>query len=698
MIVRVRSALALGALAGIAACSGGGGTSLPAGSLSGGSQPSQTTATATPSANPVATPSAPSTAAITQTFTITIPARTATHMRGRRQSISSSAGSVRIAVQSVNGQPSALATLAATAPGSSGCVTALTGTTCSFAAAAELGDDVFVVSTYASSNGTGAVLASTAIASVVSSVAAHAIALTVAGVPTSIGFSPIALPLVNDGAIHRYAVTLDALDASGAIIVGSTPYQSPVTLTIANDPTHALSLSTSIVEDPGTVVTVTFDGSRDLMNAAIVASVDGLTANLSAAPLKFSPSALLVYDDQVGGAAITIAQAGFAGAFTATLANPNDGKVTTTAGPLGSGSAVATVRPATTFDVTSMSVNNGLFTAQVPVTIVPQPGPYTAFGQPHVLLQPYGLVRQANGILWTGDTQNGVLVAFNPATGTYASYPVDPNDNGPTSLAFDTAGNLWFADRTQIGKFNTTTHTATDYSAGLGSNARVTDIALGPSGTMAFYDEETNNPPLFGGNPSAIGFISTSTGAIHEYATPDMTTPSAPSESLTLGPDGAEWFADASSGSIGRIDAAGTYAIYRVADPASPNYQPDILLSAPDGNIWFAGLNNILGEGFYGTVNPTTHAVALYPIESAEFDAFIVGSDHNLWFAARPEQSFFYSSQDTIGVINVATHAGYFYPAIVPQFGVVAGLVDPGNRTLYTLDNAYGRIGEVPFK
>ena len=683
----------LGGMLALAACSGGNSAgSLPAAGTSGRTQPSTNGSTAAPT-------SSPSTPSITQAFTITVPPASAAPAGKHRQYVSSNTGSVRIALQSVNGQASILSTLAVTSSATPGCVTSAAGLTCTIAAAAALGNDVFAISTYASSDGTGTILATATVSAVVSTTPASAIALTLAGVPSQLGFSPATLPLVNDGAIHRYPIVVNALDASGATIVGSSPYQSPVTLTIANDPTHALSLSTSVVEAPGTVVTVTFDGSRALSNAAIVASSTGMTtARLAAAPLTFSPGSFFEYDDQTGGAAVTTVQTGFSGTFTATLANASDGTATTLAGPLGSGSAVTTIIPSTTFDVTSLAVGNGTFTAQVPVTIAPHPGAYTTFGQPHVFLQPFGLVRAANGVLWTADAENGALVSLDPSSGTYTSYPVDPSDSGPTSLAFDAAGKLWFADGSQIGEFNTATDTFVDYTTGLGPNARVASIALGPSGTMAFYDEEGNNPPAFVGQPSSFGFISTATGAIAEYATPDNTTPNTASESMTLGPDGAEWFSDGTNGSIGRIDSAGNFAIYPIANPSSPNYTPELVLAAPDGNIWFAGANPGLVQGYYGTLNPASHAIALYATESAEFDALILGSDHNLWFAARPQAGTFFAAQDTIGVINVTTHAGYFYPAIVPEFAVIAGLVDPGNRTLYMLDNAYGQIGKVPFK
>jgi virginiamycin B lyase len=692
--------LALAAAAACLAACGGGGNSSPVPSAA-GATPTASPATAAPSATPApaATPTQP---AVTQTFTLTVPRATAGAARTRRPFyVSANTGSIRIAVQSVNGVASNVATtIARTAPGAPGCKTSPGGLACSIVAAAAIGADVFSIATYASLDASGTPLATTTVSAQIANASPPPIALSPEGVPATLSFSPSVLPLVDDGAIHRYALTIAAFDASGAPITGGSPYQSPVSLQIQNDPTHALSLSTASVAQPGTVVTLTFDGSRALAAGAIVASETGFApVTLAAAPLQFSPPSLFAYDDQSGGVAETIFQSGFTGTFTAALANPQDGRVVQSGGALGAGSAVASVIPTTRFDVTSLRVGNGSYAGTVPVTIVPHPGTYAASGPAHRLGTPSGLALGPRGLLWTADAQNGALTSFDPSTGSYASYVVDPTQSGPTSLAFDARGLLWFADRSTIGSFDTSTHALVTYSKGLLSDARVLSIVAGPAGTMWFYDEESNNVPTFVGGPTAFGTIATATGAIHEYPTPDAAVPAVAFESMTLGPDGALWYADGSDGAIGRVTTAGSYSRVRVAETDSPNFAPDVVLAAPDGNIWFAGDNAGLAQAFIGTVNPATHAVAEYPAGTgaAQFDALVAGSGGDLWFAAQPAQGTFFSSQAEIGIVNTATHANYAYPAILPQFAVPANLVDRG-KTLYVLDDAFGEIGKVSFK
>jgi streptogramin lyase len=304
-----------------------------------------------------------------------------------------------------------------------------------------------------------------------------------------------------------------------------------------------------------------------------------------------------------------------------------------------------------------------------------------------------------NGLLWTTDG-NGAVVSFDPASSTYASYVVDPTHAGPTSVAFDASGTLWFADGAKIGSFNTASHAVATYATGLAANAHINAIVPGGPGTMWFYDQQTNNPPLSIGRASAFGTIATADGTIHEFPTPNTAAPVLMFESMALGSDGALWFADGKNGAIGRVDASGNYASVPIADASSPNLVPHQVVSGPDGKVWFAASNLGLGQSLLGTVDPSSKAVARYQqgAIAGEFEALIVGSDHNLWFAQRPAGGVGFSSYAAIGVVNPTTHAIYEYPTLIPNFSVVSGLADRGDRTLWMLDSAVGQIGKVTFK
>ena len=681
----------------LAACGGGGG---------GSAAPPVVQSTATPTPTPTPT-AAPTNAPLTQSFQIIVPpAGTSGSARLRRpRYVSPNTGSIRIAMQSVNGQTVALApTVAKLAAGAAGCSTDGKGNlVCTVSALAAVGTDVYAITTYASPDGSGSPLASTTVAAAVTtSGGTSTLPLSLGGVAASLAFSPAVLPLVADGGIHRFALTVGVADASGATIVGAGAYQSPVSLQIVNDPTHALSLSTANVSQPGQVVTVTFDASKGLANGGIQALTSGVAPiTLAAAPLNVAPSPVLAYDDASGGVPVTLTQAGFSGSFTASVANAQDASVSVAGGPLGSGSGVATVVPKTTFDVTTLHVANGSYGYDVPLTIVPHNGTYAAFGNAHTLGTPIGLVEGPDGKLWTGDAQNGTIVSFDPATGNYNATVVDTNNNGPQGIAFDASGNIWFADNNAVGKLVPSTGAVTMYKTGLGTSAHVNTIAADISKTtMWFYDRATNNPPISVNKPSFIGKVNTASGAITEYpsgtAGPLLTPPA-----IIVGPDAAVWIADGVNGALGRIDpSSGAFTEYPVSTPQYPSQEPQVLVNGPDGNLWFASLASATGVAVLGAIAPSVKQIALYPAPSGGlFLAMTVGADHNIWYTIDPGSGFFSSSQSTFGVINTTSHASYQYPAgVLPEFAVPAGAVDRGDRTLWILDNAFGQIGKVTFR
>jgi streptogramin lyase len=671
------TAAALTAAVVLSAC--GGGSTTPASFLP-APQPSQSTGGS----------------ATAEAFQIAVPAK-------------SGVNSVRITVQTVNGAPSPIPpTIAPIGTSAPGCTADSSGNlSCTVKTEALTGADVFAVSTYQSTDGSGTALASTTVAENVASGTNGPVALALGGVAASIAFSPSILPLQNDGGIHRYAETLNAVDASGRTIVGATPYRYAIALQILNDPTHALALSTASITQPGTVVTITYDSSKSLVDATIQASGTSVQpATLNAAPINASPFPVLIYDDQTNGLPVTLSQAGFAGTFTASLANAQDGSVSVVQGALQSGSSVATIIPHTTFDVTTLSVNNGAYPtpAKIPVTIVPHNGQYAAFGKSHQFLSPSNMVEGPDGRLWVGDSYTGTLNVFDPSSGSYKTYSVDPSDQGPRSIAFDTSGNIWFADGTQIGEFTPGTTAVAMYSSGLETSPNVTTIVRGPNGTMWYYDYGANNA-LHSGSPTYFGSIATN-GQITFYPTNNAAEPALGGVmSMVLGSDNTIWFADGHNGAVGQINPmSGSITEYKLSSaanaPAYPTQAPMQVTNGPDGHVWFASFNSYTGASTIGSVDPNAQpAVTLSGVTPGGLMlALTAGSDGNLWFVEDQSAGFGYSSYVTFGVVNPNTKAIYQYPSITPEFTAFNTLIDRGDRTLWMLDTGFGQIGKVTFK
>jgi streptogramin lyase len=408
---------------------------------------------------------------------------------------------------------------------------------------------------------------------------------------------------------------------------------------------------------------------------------------------------VLVYDDQTGGVPVTLSQTGFNGSFTASVAATQDAGVTLAAGPLQSGSAVVTVIPKTTFDVTTLNVGNGIFSTGVPLNIVPRNGKYQAIGNAHTMLQAPNMVQGPDGNFWTGDVQAGTIIKFDPTAGTYTSTVVDPSLSGPLALAFDANGNIWFADGQRIGEYTPSSGAVAFFSTGLQSTSEVRMIIAGAPGTMWFYDEGANGTANPSGKPTWFGSINTANGQITEYPTGNGAAPLLGAMSMVLGPDGAIWFTDGYRLAIGRFDpASGALTEYPVSSPSYPVTSPMKLVVAPDSTIWFLAYETQTGRGIAGNIVPATQAMQQYPLPvGGIFTALAVGSDHNLWFGVDPAVGLVYQSQSLLGVINPTTHAVYSYPAITPDDGAISGIIDRGDRTLWILDSGFGQIGKVPF-
>jgi streptogramin lyase len=689
-IVRGTTVLASSAaLAFLSACGGGGGSTgsfVPSGSASAG---------------PVAG------AADATSFVIVVPPASPSSSR-RPAFVSPNTGSISIVLQSVNGTANSAGkpTVATIGASSSECASSTAGLKCTVTVNAPPGDDVFSIATYQSSNATGAVLASTTVAAVVGA-SATSVTLSLGGVPASLTFSPARLPLVANGAIQRVPVVVNAADASGATIVGSTPYQSPVGLQIQNDPAHALTLSTPSVSQPGTVVTVTYNSSVPLANASIVASDNGLApATLVAAPLVVNPVPPVMMFDDTASTAVTLTEAGFTGAFAVSVANAADASVALAPGTLGSGTAVANVTPKVHFDVTSLNVSDGTITAAVPLQIVPQNSAYSPFAPQHEIVTGFNMVEGPGGLLWAGDALSGNLVCFNPSTGAYTTFNVDPFDEGPQGIAFDAKGNIWYGDGQMIGEFTPSTRAVNTFTTGLEPSANVSSIIAGPNGSMWFYDSATTAPGV-SGQPTFFGSISTTTGAITEFQSANGAGPLRGAMSMVLAKDGSIWFTDQFNFSLGHLNTStGAITEIGVSQPAFPQESPMQLTVAPDGKIWFLALSSTAGTSIAGSVDPANNnAIALGPtipgnnlFLGALFDSFTTGSNGDLWFVEDPGTFLNTENQSNLGIINPTTGAVFVYPTALMNNSVIDSIVDRGDGTLWMLDTAFGQIGKVTFK
>ena len=355
---------AVAALGLLAACGGGGG------SVGGTGSPPPAGAP-TPRASACASPGTTS-----ATFTFLIPAALQQHGRAP-QYVSVNATSATIVLVSVNGgpPPACTATTIASLTGAA-CQSSAGVRTCSVAAPAVPGTDVFSLSV---TDSAGDVLGIGGTTVGVTAGVANSGSVTLSGIVAAL---TLALPsgvTANVPAAAPAVVT--AADASGATITGPAPFASPVALADI-DPSGATTLyvngtASSTLRSPADVVTVRYSGLA-IVPPTITATVSYGAATVSAtatlavmlAPIVTTGTQLdalaptdpnyrqpTLYVNALGAsAAFSAAESGWSNApfgktFTATLdQNPSDAGYCNGTGP----AAIATVTSADnlTFTVT----------------------------------------------------------------------------------------------------------------------------------------------------------------------------------------------------------------------------------------------------------------------------------------------------------------------------------------------------------
>ncbi len=652
MIARTKAIAAalFGAFA-LAACGGGGSNNV------------------VPPAGPTPVSSgAPSTSMASVTFTIAVPTPPPASSTARKvQYVSSNTGSVRVSVLSVNGHsvtvPDTTATIAAGAPGCSG--TKTTGLKCTITANAPIGLNVaFRISTYASPNATGSALATTTLSTPVNGSAENVLPLSLGGIVSSVVVSPTRLVAPTDGTVQTYQISVTALDASGATIVGNTPFSSPVALSIQNDPNHALTLTQPEVTYPGEAVQLTFDSTKQLTDATISAATQtNGTAVANFVTLSYAPN-----NPTVAMASppvkVQVSEAGFTGQFAIKVADTTVATATISATINGQATISISPPPLGSYTgQTTITLTAGALSANIPVSVI-----YPVLQTKSWNVQGTGdvMAPSSDGVsYYVGDDGAARVYNFNPQTGVLL--PVQQNTpdgvfaiaNGPDNnpwwiisgypqtqlcqgalfqgfynvscynvpgaysqsnsfgLATGPNNTLWFTlnagqTGTGIGEYNTTSGQFTFYTNGLGPNSDPYSLVFGPDGNVWFTDLSQTAP--------AIGTLNVSTGTITEYplqaGNGNYGTASVPND-IIAGPDGNMWFTDNSQDNpgIGKL-AIATHTVTMYKQGLQRVTQPYGLTAGPDGNIWFTDNPSTYngGQDLVGSINPTTGAIQEYSL------------------------------------------------------------------------------------
>jgi streptogramin lyase len=153
---------------------------------------------------------------------------------------------------------------------------------------------------------------------------------------------------------------------------------------------------------------------------------------------------------------------------------------------------------------------------------------------------------------------------------------------------------------------------------------------------------------------------------------------------IATGPDGNLWFTEADANRIGEINPT-THAIAEFPIPTAGPTNGIVaggITAGPDGNVWFTEIQaNKIGE-----INPITHVIAEFPIPTAHsgLEGITAGPDRSIWF--------------TGGEIDPVTHTITEVPSVSGEeittgpdgnlwFTTPAGVIGRFNPTNHALTN-----------
>lgn len=230
---------------------------------------------------PTPTPSSPSSTPSAQAqVTIAIPAPATTSSRARHlRYVSSATNSLTFAVV---GGATTVVPLTPTSPGCT--AVAGGGRSCAISVSAPVGNAVsFVVSTFASADGTGNPLSTARFTEAIVSNQVNAIALTLNAVVSSLTVM-LSTPTFTLGQTTTSTITVNAIDAAGkTIVIGSNSLvdanDNPLTISLSDSETAATHLSSTTV---GTsAITLTYTGGTPSANTGSITA----SATSSAGPI-----------------------------------------------------------------------------------------------------------------------------------------------------------------------------------------------------------------------------------------------------------------------------------------------------------------------------------------------------------------------------------------------------------------------------
>jgi hypothetical protein len=192
-----------------------------------------------------------------------------------------------------------------------------------------------------------------------------------------------------------------------------------------------------------------------------------------------------------------------------------------------------------------------------------------------------------DGDLWITLLDNNAIASVNPTTDAVTLFNT-PQGVYPYQITAGPDGNLWFAvyANPSVERFDPQTGVFTDFPApttGFSSNG--VGIASGPGGNIWLTEigDGWSTEQGEGDSGGTIAMINPATGAVTQYAVPNLLEP----YSITAGPDGNMWFAAHDGYPLGTNGNIGVLTLGNDPAPDAPGPgagSPPTIASAPPGS------------------------------------------------------------------------------------------------------------------
>ncbi len=265
------------------------------------------------------------------------------------------------------------------------------------------------------------------------------------------------------------------------------------------------------------------------------------------------------------------------------------------------------------------------------------------------LMQP---AEDARGDLWVGAMGTNRLLRLDARTGAVDAWEPPNGRNGSMQTVIDAAGRVWFTEQNAnyVGRFNPATQTFATYPLGTVNSHGMApqDLQFDAAGRLWFTE-------VSGGR---IGRLDLASGAIDAWPVP----PPAPGVasypfSLAVTSAGQVWFGYLGGGSVGHLDpSTGRVTLTHLSDPHAQVFS---MAADAHGHVWFTELE----RGRSGLIDAATGRVTELEVSTAlgtpsGLYEVVVARDGDVWFPV--------TSANVLVRYAPGTATFTFYPLPVP--------------------------------